>query len=179
MDTITIRINVIMDKQVNKLIYILSEMIGVFEKLLLTANEKQKYMILLDMNSLERSTEDEGKLLDHMMVLEKSSRSILHEINRIFFNTNSLVLEKLVQLSKNDDIEGAENLSKVYSRLIDVTARLREVNDKNQNMANLSLEMVRDTVRFICKESTGRTTYKRSGRFDYTESLLSLIDTQV
>lgn len=168
-----------MSKQVNKLVYILSEMIGVFEKLLLVADEKQKQMILRDMNSLEGTTEEEGKLLDHMMVLEKSSRLILNEINKVFFDTNSLVLKKLVQFSKNNELEGSKELSEVYTRLIGVTTKLREVNEKNQNLTNFLLEMVRDTVRFICKESTGGATYKKSGRFDPTESLLSIVDTQV
>lgn len=167
-----------MSKRVNKLIYILREMIGVFEKLLLAANEKQKQMILLDMNSLERTTEEEGKLLDHMMVLENSSRSILHDINKVFFNTNSLVLEKLVQLSKDTEIEGTNDLGKVYSRLKDVTTKLRDVNEKNQNFASLSLETVRDTVHFICKEASSGTTYRKTGRYCSTGSLVSLVDTQ-
>ena len=168
-----------MSKQVNKLINVLAEMIEVFEKLLIAAHEKQKQMVLLDMNSLERTTKEEGELLDYMMVLGKNSGSILHDINKVFFNTNSLVLEKLVQLSKDNDIEGAEDLREVYTQLIDVTAKLREINEKNQELAKFSVEMVRDTVRFICKESTDKTTYGKSGRFGSTGSLLNIVDTRV
>ncbi|MGR3317848.1 MAG: flagellar protein FlgN [Candidatus Anammoxibacter sp.] len=173
-----------MNNQVNKLINVLAEMIEVFEKLLAAAHEKQKQMVLLDMNSLERTTKEEGELLDYMMVLEKNSGSILHDINKVFFNTNSLVLEKLVQLSKNNDIgknniEGTEDLRNVYTRLIDVTVKLRKINEKNQDLAQFSIEMVRDTVRFICKESTDKTTYGKSGRFGSAESLLNIVDTRV
>ena len=168
-----------MSNQVNKLINVLAEMIEVFEKLLIAAHEKQKQMVLLDMNSLERTTKEEGELLDYMMVLGKNSGSILHDINKVFFNTNSLVLKKLVQLSKDNDIEGAEDLREVYTQLIDVTAKLREINEKNQELAKFSVEMVRDTVRFICKESTDKTTYGKSGRFGSTGSLLNIVDTRV
>ncbi|MGR3218346.1 MAG: flagellar export chaperone FlgN [Candidatus Anammoxibacter sp.] len=168
-----------MNDRVNKLINVLTEMIEVFDKLLVAAHEKQKQMVLLDMNSLERTTKEEGELLDYMLVLEKNSGAIMHDINKVFFNTNSLVLKKLVELSKSNDIEGAEDIRKVYTRLIDVTGKLREVNEKNQNLAQFSIEMVRDTVRFICKSSTdkAKTTYEKTGRFDSTGSLLNLLDT--
>lgn len=167
-----------MNKQVNKLIYVLGEMIDVFEKLLLVASEKKKQMILSDLNNLERTVEDEGKLVDYLMDLEKNSNSILNEINQVFFKTNSMVLGKLVKLSKNNEIDEAGGLEKTYARLIDVTAKLKDVNEKNQNLARFSLGMVRDTAKLICKESNVGTTYKRSGAFESAGSLLSLVDMQ-
>ena len=167
-----------MNNQVNKLINVLCEMIDVFEKLLLVASEKKKQMVLFDLNNLERTVEDEGKLVDYLMVLEKNSNSILSEINQVFFKTNSMVLKKLVELSKNNAFDEAEDLEKTYEKLIDVTAKLKDVNEKNQNLASFSLGMVRDTVKLICKESKVGTTYKRSGAFESAESLLSLVDMQ-
>ncbi len=167
-----------MSKQVNKLIDILHEMVDVFDKLMSSANKKQKQMILLDMNSLERTTTEEGKLLDHIVELEKSSGHVLNEINDIFFKTNAMVLEKLVNLSADNQLVGCEELNKVYKKLLGVTSKLREINNRNQQLASTSLEMVRDAVKFICKEPSGLDLYQRSGRCDFTDSMLNLVDTQ-
>lgn len=167
-----------MNRQIDDLINVLGEMIKVFERLLAVAADKQRQMILLDMNSLERTTREEGELLDYIVDLEKSSRSILHDINKVFFKTNALVLRKLIELGRDNDFDGAARLTSVYEDLIAITGKLKEVNDKNQQMADLSLETVRDTVRFICRETTTGVTYKKSGRYGSAESLLSLVDTQ-
>ena len=169
----------VMSKQVNKLIDVLHEMVDVFDELMSSAEKKQKQMILLDMNSLERTTAEEGKLLDHVVELEKSSGHVLSEINNVFFKTNSMVLEKLVNVSVDNDLAGANELNKVYKNLLEVTSRLRDINDRNQQLASTSLDMVRDSVRFICKDLKDQDIYQKSGRYDFSGSMLNLLDTQV
>lgn len=167
-----------MTQQVNKLIFILREMVEAFEKLITSALEKHKQMISFDANRLERSVKDEVLLLNRVMQLEERSGTILNEINNVFFRTNSLVLGEFVEFCRKDGYDETKNLIIIYAKLKDLSIRLKKVNEQNQNFAKFSLITIKDTIRFICKESRECSTYAPSGRKWAAGSLLNIIDTQ-
>ncbi len=168
-----------MNQNINNLIFVLREMVEAFQKLLVTATEKQQELIAFDGKRLERSIEKEVELLDQVMLLEERSNTILHEINNVFFKTNTLLLGKFVEECAKNSSEGTEDLNEVYGELKEISAKLKEVNEQNQNLARFSLGAIKETIRFICKESTEGTVYKHSGEMERTGSMLSIVDTQV
>lgn len=171
-----------MGQQVNKLIFIMQEMLKVFEKLLSTATDKQEQLVMMDANQLDRTVKKEVELLDQVMLLEERSGTILSEINQVFFSANSLVLGKFVESAGNggfEDAESAEDLINVYSELKSIGTRLKEVNKKNQNLARFSQNTIKSTVKFICTESADTTRYTRSGAFEEAGAILNLVDTQM
>lgn len=168
-----------MEQRVGNLIYILRGMVEAFEGLLSAATAKQEQIVSCDIGRLDKTIKEEVELLDHIILLEEQSGTILHEINRAFFNTNTLVLGELVLLCKNGGYDGHIELSNVYARLKELTMRLKDINEQNQSLARFSIQIIRDTVRFICKEARDAATYKRSGRIETAESLLNIVDTQI
>lgn len=169
-----------MSQQVNKLIFILQEMVEVFEKLLLTATEKQAQLVGMDTDRLERTVQNEVALLDQVMLLEKKSGTIVNEINQVFFSANTLVLGKFVENFKNKGYDNAADLTGVYSKLREIGTKLKAVNEQNQNLSRFSQETIKETVKFICRDSMGNNRrYSHSGERDVAESILNLVDTQV
>ena len=167
-----------MTQQVNKLIFILREMVEAFEKLITAALEKHEQMISFDANRLERRVKDEVELLNRVMQLEERSGTILNEINNAFFRTNSLVLGEFVELCRKDGYDETEDLSIVYAKLKELSIRLKKVNEQNQNFAKFSLIIIKDTIRFICKESKESIIYTPLGKKWAAGSLLNIVDTQ-
>lgn len=166
-----------MSQQVNKLMFVLQEMIEVFEKLLLTASDKQEQLVHMDIKSLDRCVKKEVELFDQLMSLEEQSGTILNEINQVFLSANSLVLTKFVNRVKNDKHENSDELCDIYTKLKNMGNKLKSVNKQNQNLARFSQEAIKGTIRFICKETSDNARYRQDGEIEDGGALLNLVDT--
>lgn len=152
-----------------ELITVLSRECDIYRSLIPISERKTSVLIKEDLQELQRVTEEEQKLLDEVYAVDKKREKIIANIGVVLNkDPKELDLTTLAKLMARQP-EEKKRLSELHDSLKEVMRRLVNVNEKNKQLIENSLEMIEFNMNFIqsTRMSPGSNNYNRNASSSY------------
>lgn len=121
----------------------------IYKGLLPMAEQKTLIIVKNDLEELENITAKEQEAVNRVLALEKKRSEIVINIGTVLNrNPGSLSLKNLVELLDKQP-EEQKKLSALHKDLKQNVQRLADINSKNKNLIEQSLEMIEFNLNFI------------------------------
>ena len=147
-----------------ELITVLSREKEIYEKLIPISERKTVVLIREDLQELQKVTDEEQQLLDAAYAADKKREKIIENIGIVLNrDPKELDLTTLARLMARQPAE-KKQLSELHDSLKLVMDRLVNVNQKNKELIENSLEMIEFNMNFIqsTRMSPGSNNYNRN-----------------
>jgi len=152
----------------------LSSMANVYNDILKTAQDKQKYIISGDIDNLESVIYQERNLAENIILLEKKRRYIMQSINQTLGpGDETPVLGELIEKIRDPY---KNKLKEQYDAIKDAIMKVQVINKSNTMLTKHSLKFINNFIRTICSESLNDSTYRQSGERNEPELKEMLIE---
>lgn len=148
---------------IEELITVLQKEADVYQQLIPISEKKTEILIKGDLKRLETATEQEQILLDQAVALGHKRESVIQNMGMVLNkDPKELDLSGLIELLENQP-EERKRLSLLHDSLRQVMQRLVDVNEKNKNLIENSLEMIEFNMNFIqsTRMSPGNNNYDK------------------
>ena len=152
-----------------ELITVLSREKEIYEKLIPISERKTVVLIREDLQELQKVTDEEQQLLDAAYAADKKREKIIENIGIVLNrDPKELDLTTLARLMARQPAE-KKQLSELHDSLKLVMDRLVNVNQKNKELIENSLEMIEFNMNFIqsTRMSPGSNNYNRNASSNY------------
>lgn len=152
-----------------ELITVLSREKEIYEKLIPISERKTVVLIREDLQELQKVTDEEQQLLDAAYAADKKREKIIENIGIVLNrDPKELDLTTLARLMARQPAE-KKQLSELHDSLKLVMDRLVNVNQKNKELIENSLEMIEFNMNFIqsTRMSPGSNNYNRNASSCY------------
>ncbi len=163
-----------MENLLQNLTETLSSMANVYNDILKTAQDKQKYIISGDIDNLESIIYQERNLAENIILLEKKRRYIMQSLNKTLGQDDTTpVLGELIE-----KVNGPykNKLKELYDAIKEAIMKLQVINKSNTMLTKHSLKYINNFIRTICSESLNDSTYQQSGEKNEPELKKMLIE---
>lgn len=153
-----------------ELITVLSREKEIYEKLIPISERKTVVLIREDLQELQKVTDEEQQLLDAAYAADKKREKIIENIGIVLNrDPKELDLTTLARLMARQPAE-KKQLSELHDSLKLVMDRLVNVNQKNKELIENSLEMIEFNMNFIqsTRMSPGVNNYDRNASSSYS-----------
>ena len=153
-----------------ELITVLSREKEIYEKLIPISERKTVVLIREDLQELQKVTDEEQQLLDAAYAADKEREKIIENIGIVLNrDPKELDLTTLARLMARQPAE-KKQLSELHDSLKLVMDRLVNVNQKNKELIENSLEMIEFNMNFIqsTRMSPGVNNYDRNASSSYS-----------
>ena len=153
-----------------ELITVLSREKEIYEKLIPISERKTVVLIREDLQELQKVTDEEQQLLDAAYAADKKREKIIENIGIVLNrDPKELDLTTLARLMARQPAE-KKQLSELHDSLKLVMDRLVNVNQKNKELIENSLEMIEFNMNFIqsTRMSPGSNNYNRNASSSYS-----------
>ena len=128
---------------------ILENEISEYENLVVLSTQKTPVIIQGDLHALQQITDEEQIVVGRIQHLERKREEVIGDIaNVINKDVKELKLKSLIDMMDSQPKE-KQRLSDVYKRLQDTITIMRQVNEHNGELIQLSLEMVEFDLNLI------------------------------
>lgn len=147
-----------------ELITVLSREKEIYEKLIPISERKTVVLIREDLQELQKVTDEEQQLLDAAYAADKKREKIIENIGIVLNrDPKELDLTTLARLMARQPAE-KKQLSELHDSLKLVMDRLVNVNQKNKELIENSLEMIEFNMNFIqsTRMSPGNNNYDKN-----------------
>ena len=152
-----------------ELITVLGREKEIYEKLIPISERKTVVLIREDLQELQKVTDEEQQLLDAAYAADKKREKIIENIGIVLNrDPKELDLTTLARLMARQPAE-KKQLSELHDSLKLVMDRLVNVNQKNKELIENSLEMIEFNMNFIqsTRMSPGSNNYNRNASNSY------------
>lgn len=149
---------------VDELITVLQSEEDIYRKLIPISERKTKILIRRDLKELQEVTEKEQELLDQAAVLGHKREMVIQNMSMVLNrDPKDMDLVGLIELLAKQP-EEKKRLSIIHDSLVQVMKRLVDVNEKNKDLIENSLEMIEFNMNFIqsTRMSPGNNNYDRN-----------------
>ena len=127
---------------VDTLIDVLNEEDSQYRKLIDLSSKKTQIIVKGDIEALEKITDDEQLIVDHIGGLEKTRLSTMKQIAKILnTDVSGLKLEVLISLLDRTPKE-QKALAEIHDKLHDTLYEMKLLNERNEELLNSAKEMV-------------------------------------
>mgnify|MGYP002764307811 FL=1 len=153
-----------------ELITVLSREKEIYEKLIPISERRTVVLIREDLQELQKVTDEEQQLLDAAYAADKKREKIIENIGIVLNrDPKELDLTTLARLMARQPAE-KKQLSELHDSLKLVMDRLVNVNQKNKELIENSLEMIEFNMNFIqsTRMSPGVNNYDRNASSSYS-----------
>lgn len=155
---------------IEELISALSAEKAVYEELVPVSERKTKVLVKNDLEELKKVTAQEQLLLDRAGVIGHKREEVIKNIGVVLNKTPAeLDLTSLTKLLARQP-EEKKALAALHDSLRTIMRRLVEVNERNKDLIENSLEMIEFNMNFIqsTRMSPGNNNYNRNATNSYT-----------
>lgn len=155
---------------IEELISALSAEKAVYEELVPVSERKTKVLVKNDLEELKKVTAQEQLLLDRAGVIGHKREEVIKNIGVVLNKTPAeLDLTSLTKLLARQP-EEKKALAALHDSLRTTMRRLVEVNERNKDLIENSLEMIEFNMNFIqsTRMSPGNNNYNRNATNSYT-----------
>lgn len=152
-----------------ELITVLGREKEIYEKLIPISERKTVVLIREDLQELQKVTDEEQQLLDAAYAADRKREKIIADIGVVLNRKpEELDLTTLAKLMARQPAE-KKKLSELHDSLKLVMDRLVNVNQKNKELIENSLEMIEFNMNFIqsTRMSPGSNNYNRNASNSY------------
>ncbi|MFG6329444.1 MAG: flagellar protein FlgN [Lachnospiraceae bacterium] len=143
---------------------------AVYEELVPVSEQKTKILVKNDLEELKKITAQEQLLIDRAGVIGHKREEVIKNIGVVLNKTpEELDLTSLTRLMAKQP-EEKKTLAALHDSLRTTMRRLVEVNERNKDLIENSLEMIEFNMNFIqsTRMSPGNNNYNRNATNSYT-----------
>lgn len=143
---------------------------AIYEELIPVSEKKTKILVKNDLEELKKVTAQEQLLVDKAGIIGHRREQIIQDIGVVLGKKpEELDLTTLTRLLARQP-EERKRLAALHDSLRVIMKRLVEVNERNKELIENSLEMVEFNMNFIqsTRMSPGNNNYNRNARNSYT-----------
>ena len=143
---------------------------AVYEELVPVSEQKTKILVKNDLEELKKITAQEQLLIDRAGVIGHKMEEVIKNIGVVLNKTpEQLDLTSLTRLMAKQP-EEKKTLAALHDSLRTTMRRLVEVNERNKDLIENSLEMIEFNMNFIqsTRMSPGNNNYNRNATNSYT-----------
>lgn len=143
---------------------------AVYEELVPVSEQKTKILVKNDLEELKKITAQEQLLIDRVGVIGHKREEVIKNIGVVLNKTpEQLDLTSLTRLMAKQP-EEKKTLAALHDSLRTTMRRLVEVNERNKDLIENSLEMIEFNMNFIqsTRMSPGNNNYNRNATNSYT-----------
>ncbi len=143
---------------------------AVYEELVPVSEQKTKILVKNDLEELKKITAEEQLLIDRAGVIGHKREEVIKNIGVVLNKTpEELDLTSLTRLMAKQP-EEKKTLAALHDSLRTTMRRLVEVNERNKDLIENSLEMIEFNMNFIqsTRMSPGNNNYNRNATNSYT-----------
>lgn len=134
---------------IQELILVLEEEQQLYEELIPVVSEKTNVIIKNNLESLQKITDQEQKVVDQVTALEKKRFEVIVNIGIILNRKpEELTLKEIIKVLDNSP-EEQKRLAMVHDRLRKSVKRLMDINSQNKSLIEQSLEMIEFNMNLI------------------------------
>jgi len=156
---------------IEELISILNEEYEIYSSLIPIANEKTQIIVNNDTAALQNITAKEQEAIDRITSLENKRGKVMEDIKTVLGKKDgNMNLKTLIELL-NDEQKEKRVLSELHDKLKKTVSFLAEINNRNKDLIEQSLEMIDFNMNFIqsIRMSPGNNTYNKNASQSYDE----------
>lgn len=149
---------------IDELITVLQQEEEIYRSLIPVSEKKTEILVRRDMKLLQEVTEQEQALLDQAAALGHKRESVIQNMGTVLNRpSQDLNLVRLIDLLAKQP-EEKKRLSTLHDSLVQVMKRLVDVNEKNKDLIENSLEMIEFNMNFIqsTRMSPGNNNYDKN-----------------
>lgn len=135
----------------------------IYKKLIPVSERKTEILIRGDLKALQKVTEEEQVLLDQAAVQDHRREDVIRNMGMVLNrDPGEMSLTSLIELLAKQP-EEKRRLSELHDSLRRVMQRLVDINEKNKNLIENSLEMIEFNMNFIqsTRMSPGSNNYDK------------------
>lgn len=135
----------------------------IYKKLIPVSERKTEILIRGDLKALQKVTEEEQVLLDQAAVQDHRREDVIRNMGMVLNkDPKEMSLTSLIELLAKQP-EEKRRLSELHDSLRRVMQRLVDINEKNKNLIENSLEMIEFNMNFIqsTRMSPGSNNYDK------------------
>lgn len=143
---------------------------AVYEELVPVSEQKTRILVKNDLEELKKITAQEQLLIDRAGVIGHKREEVIKNIGVVLNKTpEELDLTSLTRLMAKQP-EEKKTLAALHDSLRTTMRRLVEVNERNKDLIENSLEMIEFNMNFIqsTRMSPGNNNYNRNATNSYT-----------
>ena len=151
---------------IDDLTAVLQQEMEVYQTLIPISEQKTEVLIRGDLKRLQEITDQEQELLDQASAYGHRREEVLHNMGMVLNRpVKDLSLTGLIELLGKQP-EEQERLALLHDELQQTMKRLVDVNTKNKNLIENSLEMIEFNMNFIqsTRMSPGNNNYDKTQR---------------
>lgn len=149
---------------IDDLTAVLQQEMEVYQTLIPISEQKTEVLIRGDLKRLQEITDQEQELLDQASAYGRRREEVLHNMGMVLNRpVKDLSLTGLIELLGKQP-EEQERLALLHDELQQTMKRLVDVNTKNKNLIENSLEMIEFNMNFIqsTRMSPGNNNYDKN-----------------
>jgi flagellar biosynthesis/type III secretory pathway chaperone len=151
-----------MEAILEELTAVMSKEIEAFNELLATLHEKQRAIVEGEIEQLNKSVQDEGKLARETRALEEErverTRALAKKLD--IKNLNPRLSEIIQKVEK----QYARRLQEQRDLLRSLVQKIHNLNQSNQFLLNYSLKFIEKTMEILLNGSDRASMYKKDGK---------------
>lgn len=161
-----------------QLVQQLQQLLLIYRALFTFADEKKNAIVQNNVESINMITMKETKALKPVPELEASTRNLMTKLQRElgFRPKLKMTLSEMVQLLI--DPKHKQELAELQDDLTHMSERLKQANEHNQQLIQLSLEYVHFSLDAICGPEEDEVTYKRPSPSTDVQRRTGIYDTR-
>jgi flagellar biosynthesis/type III secretory pathway chaperone len=157
-----------MNSTLDQLIALLKQETGLYRSLLVVINQEKKAAVRSDVNALNETGIEKEKILLELQKKEAQRRQLVAGLaETLGYAVQDLTLSQISQLV---DEPLAGSLRLVSKDLLSVLSQLQTANQRNQQIFEHSLELLRGSFNMLNELLTPNTVYYRTGNIQSTKS---------
>ena len=149
---------------IENLISVLSEENALYEELIPIAEKKTQVIVANDLEALQTITAQEQRIVDRVANLEKRRNEVIINIGAVLSkDPKELNFKSLIDALKGQKKE-QQQLRELHDKLRSTTDRMIQLNNRNKDLINQSLEMIEFNLNYIQSSwmSPGTAQYGRT-----------------
>lgn len=142
----------------------------IYRQIIPVSEKKTEILVKGDLKELEAVTQEEQLLIDQANILGKKRESVIENIGVVLNkDASTLDLTTLAELLGKQP-EEKRKLAQLHDSLKVVMKRLVDINEKNKNLIENSLEMIEFNMNFIqsTRMSPGVNNYDKNASSSYS-----------
>ncbi|MCR4584359.1 MAG: flagellar protein FlgN [Lachnospiraceae bacterium] len=143
---------------IESIVSVLEQENSAYEKLIAFSDEKTGTIVKGDLENLDRITASEQEVVAGIQKLEKTRIQTMKDIEEVTNHKGEeLKLPDLIEMMKNRPAE-KEALEKVHVKLKATMAEMKKINDRNRELLENAMEMVRFDMNLLQSLKTAPET---------------------
>ncbi|MDE6357036.1 MAG: flagellar protein FlgN [Eubacteriales bacterium] len=141
---------------IEELIETLEEQNKIYETLLEIASKKKVAIIENNIPNLQEIVSQENTIVGRSLRLDKKRNELFDDMG-VVLNKKNATLSDIIEAIKGQ--EGEKNLIKIKEKAEDILPKLKNLNDQNQELIQMSMDYVEYSMNLIRGGATGKPTY--------------------